>query len=153
MKATLLALLAATIGLTLSMQAQTMVEYSHVATQSAKSLAAPVPEIAHSGSDKVAGSYVRGTKGVKVWQEKNARAKDEAPAKPVPPAVFVLSSGERIEASDYVLTMHWLSVTQNEQQRSIPMSDVNVNATLAANHERGLDLKIPENKGQMTLSF
>jgi hypothetical protein len=33
------------------------------------------------------------------------------------------------------------------------LSAVNVNATIAANRERGIDLKIPKSKAEITLGF
>jgi hypothetical protein len=46
-----------------------------------------------------------------------------------------------------------VQVVQNGVRRTIPMSAVNVQATLAANKQRGIDLKIPANKSQMVLAF
>ncbi len=151
MKATVLAVIAVSIGLALTVEAQTMVEYSHVATQASKSLAAPA--ISSRASRNSTGTYAGSTKSVKVWQEKDARLKDVAPSKPTPPALFILSNGERIEANDYVLTVEALRIDQDGNQRTIPMSDVNVDATVAANHQRGVVLKIPTSKSQMMLSF
>jgi hypothetical protein len=37
--------------------------------------------------------------------------------------------------------------------RIVPLSAINMDATLAANHQRGLDLQIPENRQQITLGF
>ena len=49
--------------------------------------------------------------------------------------------------------MDSLRVEQDGNQRTIPMSDVNVDVTVAANHQRGVNLKIPTSKSQMMLSF
>jgi len=151
MKATVLAILVVIFGLGVSVEAQTVVEYSHLSTQAAKSLRTPT--ITSRASHSTTGTYVGSTKSVRVWQEKDARLKDLAPSKPTPPAVFILADGERIEARDYVLTSDSLRVEQNGRQRSIPMSTVNANATVTANHRRGIDLRIPNNKSQMMLSF
>jgi hypothetical protein len=80
---------------------------------------------------------------------------EEAQTAPAPSAgaVFILSNGERLESSDYMLTFDSLRLVQNGVQRTIPMSAVNVEATLAANKERGINLKIPRNKSQVVLSF
>lgn len=132
--------------------AQTMVEYSSVSTHSAGAIAsAPSALSSRSAGHKALDHY--GTTKGQVWQEKNARLKDANPSPPAPPAVFILNSGERLESSDYVLTPDTLHITQHGTGRAIAMSQLNRNATLAANHERGLDLKLPDNKGQMTLSF
>ncbi|HZP24991.1 MAG TPA: hypothetical protein VFB04_16220 [Terriglobales bacterium] len=148
MKATLLALLTIALGLVPAAYSQSMVEYSNLAVHAAKPLAAPLPVI---HGKKVADPY--GTTKGPMWQEKNARVKDQNPAPPAPPAVFILSSGERLESADYVMTKDTLRVVQNGTERTIPMSTLNVNATVAANRQRGVQLKIPDNKAQMTLSF
>ena len=75
------------------------------------------------------------------------------PAPPAPPAVFILTSGERLESSHYVLTSASLQVQSGERTRTIPLSSINVDATVAANHQRGLDLKIPRNTSEVMLSF
>lgn len=159
MKVRLLTLITAVLVLAFNAYSQTAIEYGAIATSASKVLAAPktapiaphaVPEVA---SQKPSGAYVGGKNGVKVWQEKGAHAKDMAPSKPVPAAVFILSNGERLESGDYVMTNDSLRLDQKGTQRTIPLSSLNVNATVAANRERGLDLKIPSNKGQMTISF
>jgi hypothetical protein len=45
-----------------------------------------------------------------------------------------------------------VQVEQGDTQRTIPLSALNVDATVAANRARGLDLKIPA-KGQIMLGF
>ncbi len=146
-------------GMVLAAHAQTAIEYGAISTSTAKVLAAPktsslgthtVPDLA---SHKATGSYVGGHKGVKVWQEKDARAKDAAPSKPTPPAVFILANGEHVESSNYFMNTDSLQLDQNGQQRTIPLSALNANATVAANRQRGIDMKIPDNKGQITISF
>jgi thiol-disulfide isomerase/thioredoxin len=57
--------------------------------------------------------------------------------------VFVMASGERVETHQFVLTAESVSVTVDGLRRSIPMSEVDVKATVAANRERGIALKIP----------
>ena len=74
------------------------------------------------------------------------------PAKPAPPAVFILSSGERLESSHYLVSSESVQVEQGDTQRTIPISALNVDATVAANRARGIDLKIP-GKGQIMLGF
>lgn len=74
-------------------------------------------------------------------------------AKNSPPALFVLSNGERIETDRYLLSATSVSVDVNRQQRTIPLSDVNIDATLAANHQRGLDLAIPHDSSSIVLGF
>ena len=65
--------------------------------------------------------------------------------------VFVLSSGERLETHEYVLTADSVRVTLGDQRRTIAMRAVDVKATLAANHERGIDLKFPTGRHEIFL--
>lgn len=78
---------------------------------------------------------------------------DEANAKPQPPALFVLANGERIEARTYTLTSSSLHVEVDRQRRIIPLSQLNLSATIAANRERGIDLQIPKDNAHIFLSF
>ena len=79
--------------------------------------------------------------------------KDEANAKPQPPALFVLANGERIESRTYTLTSNSLQVEVDRQQRMIALSQLNLSATIAANRERGIDLQIPKDNAHIFLSF
>jgi hypothetical protein len=77
----------------------------------------------------------------------------QSAAVPNPAAIFILSNGDHLESSDYTVTSESVQIMQNGVHRTIPMSAVNVQATLAANQQRGIDLKIPTNKSQMVLAF
>lgn len=79
----------------------------------------------------------------------------EAASKPkaIPPTVFILSSGERLQASRYTLTFDSLRLQQGRSVRVVPVSALNLDATVAVNHERGIDLAIPQNRNQITLGF
>lgn len=74
-----------------------------------------------------------------------------APAKPLPPAVFILASGERLETEHYTLTSESLRVTVNGQPRTIPLKALDIKATIAACRQRGIDLKIPKSRSEITL--
>jgi len=74
-------------------------------------------------------------------------------AKPVPPALFVLTSGQRLEAHQYMLTAEALHLEVDRQRRTIPLSELNLDATIAANHERGINLMIPTNRSVVFLGF
>jgi hypothetical protein len=74
-------------------------------------------------------------------------------AKLLPPAIFVLSNGERLEARRFVLTANSLSVSMDRRQRTIPLAMLDLNATMSANHERGIDLRIPADRTEISLSF
>jgi thiol-disulfide isomerase/thioredoxin len=75
------------------------------------------------------------------------------PTKSVPPTVFVLRNGERLEAHHYVINAGSLHVTAQGNQRTIPLAALDLKATIAANHERGIDLKIPTHPGEISLGF
>jgi cytochrome c biogenesis protein CcmG, thiol:disulfide interchange protein DsbE len=70
---------------------------------------------------------------------------------PEAPAVFVLSTGERLETHEYILTADSVRLTIGGQQRTIAMSALDVKATLAANHEREIDLKFPASRHEIFL--
>ena len=82
-----------------------------------------------------------------------ARARHTPPLKPARKTIFVLSNGERLESDDYTMEAGTLQVTVDGQQRKIALSALDVNATLALNHQRGIDLKIPQNRNEVDLSF
>ncbi len=70
-------------------------------------------------------------------------AQPVAATAPKAATVFVMASGERVETHQFVLTAESVSVTVDGLRRSIPMSEVDLKATRAANRERGIELKIP----------
>jgi hypothetical protein len=70
-----------------------------------------------------------------------------------PPAVFILASGERLETRRFVLSASVLSVSIDRQQRNVPLAMLDIRATLSANHERGIDLHIPDDRNEICLSF
>jgi hypothetical protein len=72
---------------------------------------------------------------------------------PLPATIFVLMNGERLETQRYLLTASSLSATVQHSQRTIPLEILDLQATLAANRERGLDLRIPENRNEVSVRF
>ena len=74
-------------------------------------------------------------------------------AEPLPPAMFVLKSGERLEARRFLLTATSLSMNINRQQRVIPLDALDLDATIAANRQRGVNLQIPADHNEICLSF
>jgi len=74
-------------------------------------------------------------------------------AKTLAPTVFILKDGERLESREFLLTASDLSLTVNHYCRTIPFRMLNVDATIVANRERGLDLRIPADRNQISLSF
>ena len=101
------------------------------------------------------------------------RVREEPPAKPVPPAqvieiphaassavlkalpptVFILTSGERLESERFVLTANSLSISVQRTPRTIPLDMLDIDATLAANRDRGIDLRIPNDRNEISLRF
>jgi hypothetical protein len=155
MKAPLIAVAAAIFTFAGVVHAQTMVEYSNLSAHSAKALGSSMDKIG-AAQQKLADKNGEATQS-RIWEakdEKKAPGKTQsAPAAPTPPAVFILSNGDRLESSNYVLTVDSLRVQQGDQQRTIPLSSLNMDATAAANRARGVDLKIPTSKSQIMLSF
>lgn len=173
MKAAFAVVIAAMIWSVPALHAQAATEYSAASTKSVGTgLSAAggainrgMEKIAEKSADAGAAKPADTTTGPLMWEdksrhdEKTTRAKQTrpvapaAPPPPLPAAVFILSSGERLESSNYLLTADSVRVQQGGTQRTIPMSKLDVNATLAANHQRGVELKIPANRSQITLSF
>ena len=75
------------------------------------------------------------------------------PAKPRPPSVFLLKNGEKLEARRYTITGGSLHITADGKPRVIPLTELDLKATLAANHERGVNLKIPANPNEVVMGF
>jgi hypothetical protein len=71
----------------------------------------------------------------------------------LPPTIFILANGERLEARRYVLTASNLSLSIGRQERTVPLDVLDIDATIAANHVRGIDLRIPESRNEISLSF
>lgn len=77
----------------------------------------------------------------------------DAVIKPKPPALFVLNSGEQLESRRYVLSVDSLRIDLGRNQRVIPISALNVDATVAANQERGIVLAFPQDRSSLFLGF
>jgi hypothetical protein len=78
---------------------------------------------------------------------------NSVPAKMLPPTLFILANGERLETRRYVLTASHLSVNIERRQRTLPLDMLDINATITANRERGIDLQIPTDRTEISLSF
>jgi hypothetical protein len=72
---------------------------------------------------------------------------------PLPATVFVLTDGEKLETGRYLLTANSLSVTVHRAERTIPLRMLDVDATVAANRDRGIDLRIPSDQNEISLRF
>jgi hypothetical protein len=76
-----------------------------------------------------------------------------ANAKVLPPTVFILANGERLETRRFVLTASLLSASIDRHQRTVPLDMLDINATVTTNHERGIDLRIPDDRNEISVSF
>lgn len=74
-------------------------------------------------------------------------------AKMLPPTIFILENGERVETRRFVLTASVLSFSVDRQQRIVPFDMLDISATISANQERGIDLRIPADRNEISLSF
>jgi cytochrome c biogenesis protein CcmG/thiol:disulfide interchange protein DsbE len=81
------------------------------------------------------------------------RGRGGPPVKAVPPTVFILKSGERIESRSYTIQDGSLRITLPKDQRTVPIAELNIKATIASNHARGIELKIPTNPNEIFLGF
>jgi hypothetical protein len=78
------------------------------------------------------------------------KAANSAPAQP---AMFILTNGERIETRQYLVTYDHVELTVDRQSRILPLSTLDVNATLDADRKRGIDLRIPAGHNEISLGF
>lgn len=74
-------------------------------------------------------------------------------ARVLPPTIFILEDGERVEMRRFLLTASVLSFNVDRQQRVVPFDMLDIEATISANHERGIDLRIPADQNEISLSF
>jgi len=77
----------------------------------------------------------------------------EKGGKPPMPTVFVLINGERVETRRFVITVSSLSINIDRCEHVIPLEAVDVGATTTANRERGINLRIPADRNEISLSF
>ncbi|MGA3211397.1 MAG: hypothetical protein ABSD20_08815 [Terriglobales bacterium] len=73
---------------------------------------------------------------------------------PLPAAVFIFSNGNQMEARRFTLTSDSLAIDIGpSERRTFPLTALNVQATLSANSERGISLKIPEDRNHIAVGF
>ncbi len=82
-----------------------------------------------------------------------AQSKDAPVGKPQRPALFVLKNGQRLESRNYSLTAQSLQIEVGRQRREIPVDTLDLDATIAANHQRGIEVTIPRDRTAMFVSF
>jgi hypothetical protein len=69
------------------------------------------------------------------------------------PTIFILTNGERLESHQFLLSASNLSLRIDRHHRTIPIEMLDVQATIAANRQRGIDLRIPADRNEIVLSF
>jgi peroxiredoxin len=89
-----------------------------------------------------------GMKVIEIPPDKNSH-----PGQPLPKAVFVLTSGERLESDRYTMDTHFLHIAIEGEERVIAINKVDVRATEAANRARGIEIKVPTSKSEVFVSF
>jgi thiol-disulfide isomerase/thioredoxin len=80
-------------------------------------------------------------------------AQNALPPKPSPKTIFVFANGDRFETDHYTLYPTFLNVVRDGKQLTIALSALDINATIAVNHERGIDLKIPKSRSEVFVAF
>ncbi len=75
------------------------------------------------------------------------------PSKPIPKTIFVLVNGEQLESDHYVIGGGFVDATVAGEPRRIALTALDTKKTIALNHQRGVDLKIPTGKSEMFLGF
>ncbi len=80
-------------------------------------------------------------------------AQNAQPPKPDPKTIFVFANGDRLEADHYTLYPTYLNVLVEGKERTIALSALDIKTTIAVNHERGIDLKIPKSRNEVFIAF
>ena len=75
------------------------------------------------------------------------------PQKRVPKTIFVFANGDQLEADRYTIDPTTLRVVVNGQKRTIALSELDLNATMAVNRQRGVDLMIPKKTNEVFVTF
>jgi thiol-disulfide isomerase/thioredoxin len=75
------------------------------------------------------------------------------PTKPIPKTIFVLVNGEQLESDHYVIGGGFVDATVAGEPRHIALVTLDTKKTIALNHQRGVDLKIPTGKSEVFLGF
>jgi len=82
-----------------------------------------------------------------------APSREASSTKPQPPTLFLLKNGERLESRTYLLTAQSLQIDVGSERRTIPVSSLDLDATIAANHQRGTEVIVPRDSTTVFLSF
>lgn len=121
--------------------------YLHSNSQQASNPNPANPENSTTPADPDAPRPPSGAKVIEVPRETKPVV-----VKPIPKTVFVLANGERLESDHFTLDARTVRVMVDGRVRTISLGALDMKATLTANHERGLDLKIPARGGELLIA-
>ena len=79
--------------------------------------------------------------------------KESSPSATPPTTLFVLANGTRLEARRYLLSASSLRIDMDDQQRTIPIRELDIKQTVAANRERGIEVRVPRSASEVFLGF
>ena len=79
--------------------------------------------------------------------------KEAAVEQPGPATVFIFKDGARLEARHYTLTQNALHLADEGHERTVALAQLDREATITANQERGIDLRFPTDGNRVVLSF
>lgn len=75
------------------------------------------------------------------------QAKPAAPPPEQPATLLVFRDGRRREIRDYAIVRGTLWHLTRDRAFKIPLSQLDLDATIKANHERGIDFRLPKSRG------
>jgi len=78
---------------------------------------------------------------------------ERGPMQPPPAVTFVLNNGKRIKLQRYTLTSDYLFFTAAGRPQRIARPELNADATVAANRERGIPFVFPSEQNEISLGF
>lgn len=78
---------------------------------------------------------------------------ESSPLATKPPTLFVLANGTRLEARRYLLSANSLQIDLDDARRTIPIRELDLKETIAANRERGIEIKVPRGTTEIFLGF
>lgn len=77
-------------------------------------------------------------------QQSAAAPPPSAPEAPHPPTILVFRDGKRTEVQNYAIIGQTLWVLSEQRSRKIPLSDLDLDATVRLNEQRGGEFPVPE---------
>lgn len=77
-------------------------------------------------------------------QQSAAAPPPSAAEVPHPPTILVFRDGKRMEVQNYAIIGQSLWVLSEQRSRKIPLSDLDLDATVRLNEQRGIEFPVPE---------